>query len=209
MDLIQRLKSFLDERNIGVTQFADECSIPRPTASQLLAGRNKKVSDEMIGKIHQVYPDLSIMWLMFGEGNMIENAAAGGVKKQTDSLPASGSFYRPAQSREDFGFDSQVGAGNSNFVDPGVQSHNSQTHTPPLSQSHQPLKTQQTFSFAEHLMPRTDPTASSERASGNSATLNNQSVEGERKVVNIVVFYSDNTFESFLPDDTLSFPLVK
>ena len=70
MDLVSRLKQYLDARQISVTQFADECSIPRPTGSQLLAGRNKKVSDEIIGKIHIAYPDLSIVWLMFGEGDM-------------------------------------------------------------------------------------------------------------------------------------------
>ena len=70
MDLVSRLKQYLTLRGIGITQFADECDIPRPTASQLLAGRNKKVSDEIIGKIHFTYPDLSVTWLMFGEGDM-------------------------------------------------------------------------------------------------------------------------------------------
>ncbi len=74
MDLVSRLKHYLDSRQISVTQFADECAIPRPTGSQLLAGRNKKVSDEIISKIHTAYPDLNIVWLMFGEGNMVTNA---------------------------------------------------------------------------------------------------------------------------------------
>lgn len=74
MDLVSRLKQYLDSRQISVTQFADVCGIPRPTASQLLAGRNKKVSDEIINKIHNFYPDLSILWLMFGEGEMTANA---------------------------------------------------------------------------------------------------------------------------------------
>ena len=74
MDLVSRLKRYLDSKQISVTQFADECAIPRPTGSQLLAGRNKKVSDEIISKIHLAYPDLNIVWLMFGEGNMVNNA---------------------------------------------------------------------------------------------------------------------------------------
>ena len=73
MDLVSRLKHYLDSRQISITQFADECGIPRPTGSQLLAGRNKKVSDEIISKIHSAYPDLNIVWLMFGEGNMVTN----------------------------------------------------------------------------------------------------------------------------------------
>lgn len=70
MDLVSRLKQYLSSCGISITQFADECEIPRPSASQLLAGRNKKVSDEIIGKIHYTYPDLNISWLMFGEGDM-------------------------------------------------------------------------------------------------------------------------------------------
>lgn len=70
MDIVSRLKQFIESHGIAVTQFADTCRIPRPTLSQLLNGRNKKVSDEIISKIHTAYPSLSMMWLMFGEGNM-------------------------------------------------------------------------------------------------------------------------------------------
>lgn len=70
MDIVSRLKKFMEEEHIASTQFADKCGIPRPTVSQLLNGRNKKVSDELIGKIHAAFPQLSVLWLMFGEGNM-------------------------------------------------------------------------------------------------------------------------------------------
>ncbi len=45
MDIVSRLKLFLDYLGIPVTQFADNCGIPRPTLSQLLNGRNKTVRD--------------------------------------------------------------------------------------------------------------------------------------------------------------------
>ncbi|MCM1490588.1 MAG: hypothetical protein NC095_07165 [Muribaculum sp.] len=65
-----RLKLFMDSIGVQSSQFADSCEIPRPSFSQLLSGRNQKVSDILIKKIHAAYPDLSIMWLMFGEGSM-------------------------------------------------------------------------------------------------------------------------------------------
>lgn len=74
MDIVSRLKQFITFLNIPVTQFADSCNIARPTLSQLLNGRNKKVSDEFIGKIHDAYPTLSIIWLLFGEGEMLFNS---------------------------------------------------------------------------------------------------------------------------------------
>lgn len=70
MDIISRLKLFLDQCGISNSQFADTCEIPRPTITQLLKGRNKKVSDEVISKIHAAYPTLNIMWLMFGDGEI-------------------------------------------------------------------------------------------------------------------------------------------
>lgn len=73
MDLVNRLKFFMDSQNIGISQFADSCMIPRPTMSQILNGRNKKISDELITKIHVAYPQLSVLWLMFNEGPMVMN----------------------------------------------------------------------------------------------------------------------------------------
>ena len=74
MDLVNRLKFFMESNDIAISQFADTCHIPRPTMSQILNGRNKKVSDELISKIHAAFPELSVLWLMFGEGDMIANS---------------------------------------------------------------------------------------------------------------------------------------
>ncbi len=73
MDLINRLKHYMDIHQITISQFADRCGIPRPTMSQLINGRNKRISDEVINKVHSAFPDLSILWLMFGEGDMESN----------------------------------------------------------------------------------------------------------------------------------------
>lgn len=73
-----RLKLFMDSIKVPSSQFADSCEIPRPSFSQLLSGRNQKISDVLVRKIHAAYPDLSIMWLMFGEGSML-------VKEDTKS----------------------------------------------------------------------------------------------------------------------------
>ena len=71
MDIVSRLKLFMTALKIANSQFADTCGIPRPTISQILNGRNKKISDELISKIHDAYPALSMLWLMFGEGEML------------------------------------------------------------------------------------------------------------------------------------------
>lgn len=110
-----RLKVFIDSLGISNSQFADECGIARPSLSQLLTGRNKKISSTIVEAIHEHYPRLSVVWLMFGEGEMLVKspseaaAAAGGgadeldaniVKDTEDSVPyGSRSIYAPNEER--------------------------------------------------------------------------------------------------------------
>lgn len=69
-NVAERLKAFIEAKGLTYAQFADSCNIPRPSLSQLLTGRNKKVNDIMIGQIHNTFPELSVVWLLFGEGRM-------------------------------------------------------------------------------------------------------------------------------------------
>lgn len=71
MDIVERLKSFISYLNLQHSQFADSADIPRPSLSQIITGRNKKISNEFITKIHNAYPELNIMWLLFGDGVML------------------------------------------------------------------------------------------------------------------------------------------
>lgn len=71
-----RLKDFMESQGISYSQFADACRIPRPSLSQILSGRNKKVSDVILRQIHAAFPSLSMLWLVFGEGSMNANASA-------------------------------------------------------------------------------------------------------------------------------------
>lgn len=94
-----RLKGFIDSMGLTNSQFADTCGIPRPSLSQLLTGRNKKISDELIGKIHHAFPGLSVLWLLFGEGKMLEedqsepepDSSLSGIFAMDNKIPDDGS----------------------------------------------------------------------------------------------------------------------
>ena len=75
-----RLKSLISSLGLSDSQFADKSSISRPTLSLLLSGKNKKISDVMLTQIHEAFPEVSILWLLFGEGEMF--------KKETEDTPA-------------------------------------------------------------------------------------------------------------------------
>lgn len=73
MDIIGRLRLFVDYTGASSSQFADIIGLPRPSISQILNGRNKKISNELITKIHDAFANLNISWLLFGEGAMLIN----------------------------------------------------------------------------------------------------------------------------------------
>lgn len=218
MDLVSRLKQYLDARQISVTQFADECGIPRPTASQLLAGRNKKVSDEIISKIHQTYPDLSIVWLMFGEGDMATDA---NIKT---SEPQMGNIFEQ-HSRETIenqsqtkslaptGFERKISSekietpNSSGFTFPEA----TETPQPAGKQSESSYTSQFSFTNETNNVKTTSsdpiPTKISETTNNDTKPITVTPGKGKR-VTGIVVYYDDSTYESFIPDPTHRHPFM-
>ena len=175
MDIVSRLKLFLQQNGIANSQFADTCDIPRPTLSQLLNGRNKKVSDELISKIHRAYPSLNIMWLMFGDGEMFVTGMS-----PADSLtmsPADATTFQPTTAGREPAHASQgmidFGASDSDFAAP-------QRRTP------------KSVSISDAMQHMAAAVAMKPMGKKSSAS-------GERHVTHMMVFYSDGRFETFGP----------
>ncbi|MDE6144738.1 MAG: helix-turn-helix domain-containing protein [Muribaculaceae bacterium] len=156
--------------NISSTQFADACNIPRPTLSQILGGRNKKISDEVISKIHEAYPRLSVMWLLFGEGEMITSqniqfsAPQNQPKFNYESAPSNQSV---------FGDDSDVS--DSLFSDRETSSD-------------------ETLIFGDD-----ESADASNEEKNDMPPVVHIPADGSKSIVNIMVFYSDNSYQSFVP----------
>ena len=170
MDIVTRLKMFLEQADISNSQFADTCKIPRPTLSQLLNGRNKKVSDEVIAKIHSAYPTLNIMWLLFGDGEMFAGPNGGAA----DGMSINGS-----------GDDS--GHREISFDDDGAATVASYAAAPRPVQR---MATPSSVNEAIQSIMRSNTVARGSRGGVSPEA---------RRVVNIMVFYSDGRFEEFGP----------
>lgn len=193
MDLVSRLKRYLDSRQISVTQFADECSIPRPTGSQLLAGRNKKVSDEIISKIHITYPDLNIVWLMFGEGDMLVNSNIEISEPKNSGLNDQSKPYGVQQS---IGFDEDY----NDDIKEGVVDDDSVNTFTFATPSAVPNRKQ------SEVGARIDDSKENDTVeSGSAFTV----APGKgKRVTGIVVYYDDHTYESFVPDPNHRHPFM-
>lgn len=175
MDIISRLKRFLEQNGISNSQFADTCEIPRPTLSQLLNGRNKKVSDEVISKIHAAYPALNILWLMFGDGEMFvsqgANSPGNSSAQNLSKTPQSGNLFMGAN----------------------------KSQSPSSNPSRQPS----TISFDDDdsshnnggAVALSNALQSIARSNGSSPAPSSHG----RRIVNIMIFYDDNSFEQIVP----------
>lgn len=186
MDIVSRLKIFLQENGISNSLFADNCGIPRPTLSQLLNGRNKKVSDELIAKIHVAYPMLNVMWLMFGDGDM----------------------FVPNANNLSSGFGAQASENPSEFTRTNVDTQNQNRQTTiTFDDNEQGVFHEQR---AQSVMPQ-HPSAMADvlqsMARNNNAQPKSSSssrsalAAGDRRVVSIMVLYNDGRFETFTPQN--------
>lgn len=161
MDIVSRLKTFINHLGIPVTQFADTCKIPRPTLSQLLNGRNKKVSDEIIRKLHVEYPQLNVAWLLFGEGDMLTSQNIQFSEPQNASLI--------------------------DFSDPQISDKESTDSTLDFEKGYNNEEAEKNESEVQEVKMPLKPASIA------------FDTDKSKKIVNIIVYYSDNSFESFIP----------
>lgn len=172
MDIISRLKLFLEQNGISNSQFADTCEIPRPTITQLLKGRNKKVSDEVISKIHAAYPALNIMWLMFGDGEMFVSHEASSAGNQDSQ-----NLSKTPQRYDEFMGDDSGSTMTRNQRTIRFDDNNSAASNNGAAALSDALQ-----SIAKNVNRTAKP-----------------SPTGQRHIVNIMIFYDDNSFESITP----------
>ena len=72
--MVDRIKELMLEFGLTSTQFADKVEVPRAVISHIISGRNKH-SLEVATKIITAFPDVSLNWLLLGEGEMLKPLA--------------------------------------------------------------------------------------------------------------------------------------
>ena len=73
MNLNQKIKQFIIDRDLTSTKFADEIGVPRPSISHILSDRNKP-SLEIVQKMYRRYPELGFNWFIEEEENAVKTA---------------------------------------------------------------------------------------------------------------------------------------
>ncbi|MBA4853361.1 helix-turn-helix transcriptional regulator [Emticicia sp. BO119] len=68
MKLNDKIRRFINDKDLTSTKFADEIGVPRPSISHILSDRNKP-SLEIVQKIYKRYPELGFDWFLEDEEN--------------------------------------------------------------------------------------------------------------------------------------------
>ena len=167
--IVERLKQYIAEKGLTNTQFADRAGIPRPTLSQILHGRNKTINDVLLRKLDAAFPDFNLSWLLFGRGDM-RNIANSEISEPEHGL-SDDDFNSSSDNYEPLGIFGLLD--NNTNIDESIPR---QTNTlPGISDCTQSEPTNQSVQ--------------SKQDAGNTAS--------GRTIRSIIVFYSDNSFETF------------
>jgi transcriptional regulator with XRE-family HTH domain len=82
--MVTRIRKLLEQKQLSPTQFADVIGVGRPVMSHILSERNKP-SLEVVQRIIDAFPEISMSWLLRGTGEMLEGIATSPA--ETPSLP--------------------------------------------------------------------------------------------------------------------------
>ena len=205
MNIVSRLIQFKNSTNLTSSQFADKAGIPRPTLSQFLNGRNKRLSDDLIAKLHLAFPQLNVLWLLFGQGDMLVNEnieisegkngeISGGLFSQT---PDSQANINPDISEifvENFDQSGKIGdlgteinEKRPNSVTNTHQSNISSVNITPVQVNTGEEYTQTAPQHQSTVLPHTDA----------PMVLSQLPTNPAKRIKYITVFYDDNSYEVF------------
>lgn len=90
-----RLQQLLSAENLTQAEFADRIGVARASVSHILAGRNRP-SFEVIQKISDSFPAVSLDWLINGNGRMYRQESAQSADYQAKSLETQDLGVEPA-----------------------------------------------------------------------------------------------------------------
>ncbi len=64
-----RIYHLMKQKGMSQKEFAKELCVAEGTLSSIYTGRTK-ASNNIVNAIHEFFPDVNILWLMYGEGEM-------------------------------------------------------------------------------------------------------------------------------------------
>lgn len=105
-DIRDRVKMIMDRENLTAGAFADSIGVSPATITHILNGRNKYPSTEVLLRLHNRYPDVSMQWLLLGEGevDLSSNIEAEGLLEVDENAVNLANDTNAIENRKEMGF---------------------------------------------------------------------------------------------------------
>lgn len=190
--MINRINLILKAKNITARQFAEEIGIQPSGMSHIMSGRNNP-SLEFVNKVVRRYPEIDANWLLLGRGEMYMGLTpAPSPKEKTGLTPDPSPKERGMDAAEPTLFsvpEATQGAVETGTVDKETQHAASLQEGDLVMESpHVDVETQQAGGETRHAASL--QTGKRDMAPAESAG---------RRLVKILMFYADHTFEEYYP----------
>ena len=169
-----RIRQLMLDKAMSQKSFAAELCIAEATLSGIFNGRTRP-TNQTVSAIHECFPEVNVMWLMFGGGDM-----------HTSQVPSADTPDAP-----------QEGDANGEEAPEQFSSMNA-----PQAVFDAPAMHQDRAAFGEHAMPGSHPSAHISPAQVMQPQV--QYIEKyidkpQRKITEIRIFFDDGTYETFTP----------
>lgn len=186
----ERIKEIIDREGMGQSQFADYIGVNRPTLSHILAGRNN-TSLEVVMKIHQAFPKISMQWLLDGkgayEGDIIPGYSNDTIMDDRTADVASTATSVPSAGAHDEGLPYELPAQDERL--------SSRFHQGELFGENAVFVTESTGASKKRKeMPLQTPQKAPHITEYQSEKVQKNM---HRKIIEIKIFYDDGTYETF------------
>lgn len=188
----QRVARYMNHIGLSSAQFADKAGIPRASMSQLISGRNQSVSSLLLGRLHDAFPDLNLMWVLFGRGDMQENTnfeTSEGLNELADiaSDEELGHYGFIPPSRDES--ETEPAAFGPPLFSPDID-----TAEPPRKAAAPKVKNADTMQSPGFMHDASEmPAAPAHEESDPSQSV------AEKQVKRVLILYTDGTFDSYIP----------
>ncbi len=190
--MVDRIKRILEYSQMSTSAFADKIDISRSSLAHIFAGRNQPSLD-VAKKILVAFPEISTEWLIMGMGNMLQSVPVQSVAQASATVPSDAPS--PTQ------FDLFAGASESDTEDKNTTPLDSNSmesvDNENINSSEASVLTQDLVQKPQiRAKVRASETNISARESKRDRNINSR---GDKKVVQIVFFYEDRSFEVYTP----------
>ncbi|MFH1119764.1 MAG: helix-turn-helix domain-containing protein [Bacteroidota bacterium] len=211
-----RIALVLKTKNISPSQLADDLGVQRSGISHIVNGRNKP-SLEFIQKLIKLYPDISMHWILFGEGPMMNpypgQASENTSSKTVNSFPEDkpkprimelfnmddeGSMLSAIPEEVKIAGDPPQAAVITEEINfealPEKEGRKNENLEQEQGSSFEPALVQQQSSRVEKRKPETS-------VQENENKKPEQPLAAVRRISKILIFYNDRTFVEYAPGD--------